>query len=82
MEVWGNILRPPYKHLTTAAALTKYFEVRTFGNKKKGLANSVDPDVTNRNEPSHQNLHCLPSLFCHYTVWHFDVDFCLRDILF
>ena len=24
------------------------------------FANSVDPDETARNEPSHQDLHCLP----------------------
>ena len=26
-------------------------------------ANSVDPDETGRNEPSHQDLHCLPFFF-------------------
>ena len=27
------------------------------------FANSVDPDETAHNEPSHQDLHCLPFLF-------------------
>ena len=26
------------------------------------MANSVDPDKTSRNEPSHQDLHCLLSI--------------------
>ena len=34
------------------------------------LANSVDPDETAHNEPSHQDLHCLPIGF----------DFCLRPL--
>ena len=29
--------------------------------KTSTCANSVDPDETARNEPSHQELHCLPS---------------------
>ena len=31
--------------------------------KTYALTNSVDPDETARNEPSHQDLHCL--LFCY-----------------
>ena len=31
--------------------------------KTNTCGNSVDPDDTARNEPSHQDLHCLPSLF-------------------
>ena len=27
-------------------------------------AHSVDPDERARNEPSHQDLHCLPFYFC------------------
>ena len=30
------------------------------------FANSVDPDETALNEPSHQDLHCLP--FCYYLL--------------
>ena len=28
--------------------------------KTDTCANSIDPDETARNEPSHQDLHCLP----------------------
>ena len=31
--------------------------------KTMSFANSVDPDETAHNEPSHQDLHCLPFLF-------------------
>ena len=29
-------------------------------NNTDTVANSADPDETARNEPSHQDLHCLP----------------------
>ena len=32
----------------------------TWQTKTFTFANSVDPDETARNEPSHQDLHCLP----------------------
>ena len=59
----------------------KYHFIST-DQKKNNFANSVDPDGTTRNEPPHLDLHCLPFLFCHSTVWHFVLDFCLRDIPF
>ena len=31
--------------------------------KTDNFANSVDPDETAHNEPSHQDLHCLPSFW-------------------
>ena len=36
-----------------------YFQSRII----KRMANSVDPDETARNEPSHQDLHCLKNIW-------------------
>ena len=40
--------------------------------KTDTCANSVDPDETTRNEPSHQALHCLP--FCFFFFFYFRLN--------
>ena len=36
--------------------------------RKMDFVNSVDPEGTAHNEPSHQELRCLLFPFCHFTV--------------
>ena len=46
-------------------------------DESESIANSVDPDETAHNEPSHQDLHCLPSRYLFYCA--FDI---FRKVVF
>ena len=46
---------------------TLTFNLSTLQTNTETYANSADPDETARNEPSHQDLHCLPFCFSVYT---------------
>ena len=41
-------------------AQVRYITLSARQTKTNLYANSADPDETSRNEPSHQDLHCLP----------------------
>ena len=44
-------------------AIQKSSKLSTMQTEPDTYANSVDPDETTHNEPSHQTLHCLPFYF-------------------
>ena len=52
--------------MSSIAVVTGTLTLSTLQTKTDAFANSVDPDETACNEPSHQDLHCLP--FCFFGV--------------
>ena len=49
--------------MSSIAVVTGTLTLSTLQTKTDAFANSVDPDETACNEPSHQDLHCLPFCF-------------------
>ena len=47
--------------------------LKTIQTKRKGFANSVDPDEMAHNEPSHLDLHCLLCLITRHLIWIFNI---------
>ena len=43
-----------------------FLTISSLQTKTDAFANNADPDETAHNEPSHQDLHCLP--FCYFYV--------------
>ena len=53
-------LKREYGQLTLASSI---FTISAWLTEKDTCANIVDPEEMARNEPSHQDLHCLSSFF-------------------
>ena len=46
--------------LKKVSRISNYFNPFCPADQKRCMSNSVDPDETACNKPSHQDLHCLP----------------------
>ena len=44
-------------------AVFRFFNPFSPAEQNSAFANSIDPDEMAHNEPSHQDLHCLPFCF-------------------
>ena len=65
-------LKPHFASVDVSKFKDGRVHLRNFGMKTDTFSNNVEPDETARDEPSHQDLHCL--LVC------FFIDFILKPL--